>query len=320
MNKTAKKALGIDFGATSIKIGLVDESGRLLAENRFATADFGSQSEWLDLVGRSVADCAARKQKLAGIGVGVPGFTDFAKGYIFNLTNVPGWSSVPLAAIMRKRFGLPVYVDNDVNAMALGEYIYGAGRGLSHAFFATLGTGVGGALFINGEIYRGAYSMAGEVGHVSIKMDGRKTSVGRGRLETYVGNREIVKYAVKALRQGRRSLMTGYVRGDLKQITPKIIASAARKGDKLALKIMDRTADCLATAFASVTYLLQPEAIIVGGGVAESGRVLFEPLRQHLSERLSPYFAQRIKIIPAVLGVKAGMIGCATLVFQNENI
>ncbi len=250
--------------------------------------------------------------------MGVPGFTDFSRGFIYNLTNVPGWSSVPLAEIMRKRFGRPVYVDNDVNAMALGEHIYGAGKGLNHVFFATLGTGVGGALVINGKIYRGAYSMAGELGHVPILMNGRKTAEGRGGLETYVGNRQIVKYALSALRRSKKSLITALVKGDLKKITPKVIAGAAKEGDKLALEIMDYTADCLATAFTSVTYLLQPEAIIVGGGVAGSGEVLFEPLRRHLAERLSKYFAERIKIIPAVLGEKAGIIGCATLVFQNE--
>lgn len=317
-HKTAEKALGVDFGGTSIKIGLVDESGRILEENRFATAEFTPQSKWLDLVGHCLAAGAAKKHKLAGIGVGVPGFTDFHRGFIHNLTNVPGWTAVPLAQIMRKRFGLPVYVDNDVNAMALGEYVHGAGKGLQHVFFATLGTGVGGALIINGRLYRGAYSMAGEIGHVPIRINGRKTPEGRGGLETYVGNRKIVGRAVNALRRGRKSLISRLVKNDLKQITPKIIAGAAAQGDRLALEIMDYMADCLATAFAAVTYLLQPEAIIVGGGMAASGRVLFAPLRRHLAERLHKYFAERVKIIPAVLGAKAGMIGCAALVFENK--
>lgn len=313
-----RKALGIDFGGTSVKIGLVDETGKILEESSFATADAASQSKWLERIETVTADWTAKGHCPAGIGVGVPGFTDFSRGFIYNLTNVPGWSSVPLAEIMRKRFGRPVYVDNDVNAMALGEYIYGAGRGLNHVFFATLGTGVGGALIINGQLYRGAYSMAGEIGHVPILMNGRKTPEGRGGLETYIGNRQIVKYALSALHHGRKSLITALVKGDWKQITPKVIASAAAKGDKLALEIMDYIADCLATAFAAVTYLLQPEAIIVGGGVAGSGEVLFGPLRRQLAERLNKYFAERIKIIPAVLGAKAGIIGCAALVFQSE--
>lgn len=316
--QTASKAIGIDFGGTSVKIGLMDAAGRILAESRFFTAEAASQSKWLDQIGMITATWKAQGHRLVGMGVGVPGFTDFARGFIYNLTNVPGWSSVPLAAIMRKKFNLPVFVDNDVNAMALGEHIHGAGRGMKHAFFATLGTGVGGALVINGRLYRGAYSMAGEIGHVPIRMNGKKSAEGRGGLETYVGSRHIVQSAVSALRRGKPSLISAMVKGKLHTITPKVIAGAAARGDKLALAIMDNAADCLATAFASVTYLLQPEAIIVGGGMAGSGRVLFEPLRRHLAERLHKYFATRIKIIPAVLGARAGMIGCATLVFQNS--
>lgn len=312
-----RKAVGIDFGGTSVKIGLVDESGRVLDETGFATAAAAVPSKWLKLVGDKVAAYESA-HKLAGIGVGVPGFTDFAKGCIYNITNVPGWAAVPLAKIMRKRFRLPVYVDNDVNAMALGECLYGAGRNMKHVFFATLGTGVGGAFLIDGKIYRGAYSMAGEIGHVSINMNGAKTPEGKGGLETYVGSRKIVDYAVHALRRGRKSLILKLVGDDFVKITPKVIAEAATRGDKLSLKIMDYMADCLATAFASVTYLIQPEAIIVGGGVAASGRVLFQPLRRHLKERLHRYFAERIKIIPAALGPRAGMIGCAALVFQSE--
>jgi glucokinase len=170
---------------------------------------------------------------------------------------------------------------------------------------------------IDGKLYRGACSMAGEIGHICIRMDGRKTREGRGGLETYVGNRRIAGYAVRALRAGHRSLIRDLVRGDLAAITPKIIAQAAVRRDPLALEIFDRVADCLAAAFASLTYILQPEVIIVGGGVARSGRILFAPLRRHLRERLSPYFAERIKVMPAELGERAGMIGCAALVFQN---
>lgn len=311
-----KTALGIDFGGTAVKIGLVDSSGRVLDERRADTGSLGAPSRWIEAVAGYLAEMAPRGRRLSGIGVGAPGFTDFKKGYIYNLTNVPGWTAVPLAAMMRRRFKLPVFVDNDVNAMALGEYLYGAGRGFRHLFFATLGTGVGGAILVDGTIYRGAYSMAGEVGHMPIMMNGRRTPEGRGGLETYVGNRQIISRAIHALRRGRKSLIQKLAGGDFKRITPKVISEAAAAGDKLALETMDYMADCLATAFAGVTYLLQPEAIIVGGGMAGSGRVLFEPLRLHLAERLNKYFAERIKIIPAVMGNRAGMVGAAALAFQ----
>lgn len=311
-----RMAIGIDFGGTAVKAGLVDETGVVLDRVQAATADIRARSAWLDFVGECLRRFGDGHGRPVGIGVGVPGFVDFQRGFIYNLTNVPGWTRVPLAGMLRKRFGLSAFVDNDVNAMALGECAYGAGRRYRQAVFATLGTGVGGAVVIDGRLYRGAYSMAGEVGHMSINQYGRRTPEGRGGLETYVGNKRIVAAAARALQGGRRSLIRRLVHGDLTQITPKILALAARRGDPLAREIFDTMADCLATAFASVTYLLQPEVIIVGGGVAQSGRILFNPLRCHLKERLHPFFAERIRVIPAVLGADAGLIGCATLVFQ----
>lgn len=312
-----RTAIGIDFGGTAVKAGLVAETGRVLDKIQIATAEVRSHKAWLDFVGKCLGRFKTGGRRPAGIGVGVPGFTDFKRGFIYNLTNVPGWTRVPLAGMIRKHFGLPAFVDNDVNAMALGECAYGAGRRYRQAVFATLGTGVGGAVVIDGRLYRGAWSMAGEIGHMSINRHGRRTPEGRGGLETYVGNKRLVDAARRALRAGRTSLIRGMVNGKLTQITPKTIAQAARRGDPLALDIFDNMADCLATAFASVTYLLQPEVIIVGGGVAQSGRVLFDPLRRHLQERLNPFFAERIRVIPAVLGEDAGVIGCAALVFQG---
>lgn len=317
-------AIGIDFGGTAVKAGLVDETGAVLDRVQAPTADIrahdpasGGVNAWLDFVEQCLRRFGAGR-RLAGIGVGVPGFVDFKRGYIYNLTNVPGWARVPLAAMLRKRFGLSAFVDNDANAFALGECTYGAGRRYRQAVFATLGTGVGGAVVIDGHLYRGAYSMAGEIGHISINLHGRRTPEGRGGLETYVGNTRIVAAAARALRAGRRSLIRRLVYNDLTQITPKTMALAARRGDELACEIFDAMADCLATAFASVTYLLQPEVFIVGGGVAQSGRVLFDPLRRHLRERLHPFFAERIRVIPAVLDADAGMIGCAALAFQAK--
>ena len=159
--------------------------------------------------------------------------------------------------------------------------------------------------------------MAGEVGHLSINRDGIKSPQGRGGLEQYVGNRRIVERAVKLLDRGKPSLIRDLVQGDWSAITPEVIGQAANKGDKLALDVYDFVADCLAAAFASVTYLIQPQAFIVGGGVAQSGRILFDPLRKHLQERLSPFFADRIEVKTAELGNDAGVIGAATLVMME---
>jgi glucokinase len=242
---------------------------------------------------------------------------DFKRGYIHNLTNVPGWTGVHLSKILRKRFGLRAFVDNDVNVMALGETVFGAGRTYKNAVFVTLGTGVGGGIVINREIYRGAFSMAGELGHVSIARDGIQSPEGRGCLEQYVGNRKLVQRAVKELRKGRVSRIRELVDDRLDDVTPREIAQAATEGDALGIEIFEFMADCLATAFASVTYLLQPEVFIIGGGVAQSGKVLFEPLELKLKERLSPFFAERIEVRRAKLANDAGVIGGAALALTS---
>ena len=159
--------------------------------------------------------------------------------------------------------------------------------------------------------------MAGEIGHISIKMDGIKSPQGRGGLEQYVGNRRIAERAVQAIQQGRKSLISDLVKGDLSAVTPETISQAAKQGDALAGEVFDFVADCIATAFASVTYVIQPQVFIGGGGVSQSGAVLFDPLRRHLTERLSPYFADRIEIKVAELGNDAGVIGAATLLFEG---
>ena len=176
MDESKKRcAIGVDFGGTFVKLARVDERGAIGARASFATTGLKGVPGWLDEVERHVGALLAdlpRDAEWAGIGVGVPGFVDYAKGFVHDLTNVPGWTAVPLAELLARRFGKPARVDNDVNAMAVGECTYGAGQAYQHAVFLTLGTGVGGGLLINKTLYRGAYSMAGEIGHVSIDMNG----------------------------------------------------------------------------------------------------------------------------------------------------
>jgi glucokinase len=319
-DKTIRHAVGIDFGGTSVKMGLVSEKGEIKAKRKFVTSEASSQEAWLDAVEKNIEalfkEVPAAESSFIGIGVGVPGFVDYDRGFIYDLTNVPGWTAVHLVEMLEKRFKKIARVDNDVNAMALGECTFGVGRAYQHAVFVTLGTGVGGGILINNNLYRGAYSMAGEIGHVSIDMNGVKSPQGKGGLEQYIGNRRIVERAVRLMDEGRKSIIKDLAKQSSDGITPKLIEQAARKGDELALEIFDYVADCLATVFASVTYLIQPQAFIVGGGVAQAGKFLFDPLDKHLKDRLSPYFAEHVVVKTAELGNDAGMIGSATLVFM----
>ncbi len=314
-------AVGIDFGGTFVKMALVNDHGEVKARTRFSMDNVTSREAWMAEVEKGIAELkkASGRPRFSytGIGIGVPGFVDHERGFIYELPNVPGWKGVHLAEMLETHFNKRVHVDNDVNVMALGECTFGAGRVYQHAVFVTLGTGVGGGLLINNKLSRGAYGMAGEIGHVSIQMNGIKSPQGFGGLEQYIGNRRLIERAVKELKSGRKSTITQLVKGDLSLVTPKIMALAAAKGDKLALEIFDFMADCLATVFSSVTYLLQPQVFIVGGGVSKSGDVLFKPLQKHLRERLSPHFIDRIEVKPAELGDDAGVIGGATMALME---
>jgi glucokinase len=311
-----RHAIGIDFGGTSVKLALVNERGAILVRRKFDTKDAPGQQGWLDRVHREVDSLRAEAgsdMQIVGAGVGVPGFVDFERGYIYELPNVPGWAGVNLGALLEERIGMRTRIDNDVNAMALGECTFGAGRTYQHAVFVTLGTGVGGGLLINNKLYRGAHWMAGEIGHVSIDMNGIPSPTGFGGVEQYVGNRRIVERMEKAIDSGRATILLDLVNGDRSRLSPKVLKEAADKGDTVALEILDYVTDCLATAFASITYVLQPQAFIVGGGVAEDAKLLFQLLRKNVEKRLSAHFSKRIEIKPAELGSDAGVIGCATL-------
>lgn len=310
-------AWAVDFGGTSIKSGLLDASGRLLARRSFPTSRAVNMAAWLaemdGVLGALCAEAKPDSPKITGIGMGIPGFVDFDSGFVHELPNVPGWVRLPMRELVSQHFKLPVVVDNDANAMALGEMRYGAGRGRRHAVFITLGTGVGGGLYLNGQIHRGAFSMGGEIGHMSVDWQGSRTPLGRGALESYLGNRVFAQHAAEAIRAGRTSMISDLCGGRLEEITPKHISDAADRGDALALECFERMAAILGSALASLTYLLQPETFVVGGGVAEAGAKLFDPLRRELVSRLRPQFADRVEVRPAALGSDAGLIGAGAL-------
>lgn len=312
-------AWAVDFGGTSVKLGLVDAGGRLRAQTAFETSETPDVEAWVSRVERelrALSEAADPKAAPRGIGVGVPGFVDFERGFIHDLTNVPGWTAVPLRDVLFHRLGMTAVVDNDANAMALAESRFGAGRGRRHVVFVTLGTGVGGGLYLDGRLYRGAHAMAGEIGHLSIDWRGATTPQGRGGLETYVGIGGLVRHAAGLLRSGRASMLTQRSEGRLEALTPKLLSEAAKEGDAVAQECFNRMAAALGSALASLTYVLQPEVFVVGGGVAGAGETLFEPLRRELRERLSPHFASRVAVVPAALGADAGLIGAGALVWD----
>ena len=304
-------AIGIDFGGTSVKTGVVYGSNIIDHAPPIATPDFEGPNELIAAIARTVEDLRHHHPGIAAIGVGMPGFVNFEKGIVYELTNVRGWLDIPLKGLLQGKTGLPVVVENDANCMAFAEWKRGAGRGFNHMICMTLGTGVGGAVIANGQMIRGARHGAGEVGQTSIDYQGRRGHYGNmGALEDYVGNGEIAATAKEAYEAA------GSPR-DAEHCTPAALATAAHQGDPIALKIWDDVGRMIATAAMNCCWLLNPEAIVIGGGVAKAGELVFKPIQQHLLAQLSGPFKDHLQIIPARFGNEAGIVGAAVLALES---
>lgn len=300
-------SVGIDFGGTSIKLG-VCRGGELLATDEpIITADFPGPAALIGEMAARVAKLREKFPDIAAIGVGVPGLVDFDHGFVHVLTNVPGWKQVPLKTILSEKTGLPVVVENDANAMAYAEFRYGAGRGLNNVVALTMGTGIGGGLILNGQLYRGSGCAAGEIGQMSIDMAGVAGHYGNlGALEKYTGNVQIAEHAVKRYAEA-------HIQKTLEECTPKKIAEAAQAGDDIARQIWEDIANWLGTALSSIAWLLNPDAFVIGGGVAQAGELIFGPLKRKVQSMLSDVVWERLQIVPARFSNESGIIGNAAL-------
>jgi glucokinase len=309
----------MDFGATYIKLALVSTKGIIIKKDFFSTKQFGSRKRLIsEIIERINLLIGNRKKNILGLGCGVPGQVDYKNGMIYNLTNVKGWKRVPLRGILREVLGFPVFVDNDGNTAALGEMQWGAAKGYRNIICLTLGSGVGGGIIIDGNVYRGRAYSAGEVGHICIDKTGPKCGCGsNGCLESFVGNSYIVKDTVKRLKNKRRSIILRSAGGRFSKITPEIISNAAKKGDNLAIAIWNTVGENLGIGLSSMVNIFNPEIIVIGGGMSRAGSVLFKSMRNSLRKRAIDIFTKGLVIRKAKYLEDAGIVGAAALV-KNE--
>ncbi|MCP5534797.1 MAG: ROK family protein [Akkermansiaceae bacterium] len=304
-------ALGIDFGGTSIKIGVVDQQKIIDSCPPVPTADHDTPTELIKAIGKCITELREKHPAICAIGVGVPGFVNPDKGLVYQLTNVPGWVHVPLRDQLASLTGLPCIIENDANCMAYAEWKHGAGKGMEHLICLTLGTGVGSGIISNNILLHGSHSTAGELGQTSIDFRGRKGAYGNmGALEDYIGNRQIAKEAhAQYAKQG--------ISRSLEECSPAELTAAARGGDTIAVDIWRGVAEKLACAIVNACWLLNPNAIVIGGGVAKAGAFIFEPLETFIRTQLSTPFYSHLKILPAHFSNDAGIIGAATLALEK---
>jgi glucokinase len=310
--------IGVDVGATFIKVGLLDTSGNILKKSAFSTTEYSLRDKLIDRIVREVREISgADEYRVLGLGIGVPGPVDYKKGIIYNLTNVKGWKNVFLRDILKKKTGFSVFIDNDANAACAGESRWGAARGCRDIVCITLGSGVGTAVMIDGNIYRGRGYSAAEMGHICIDKNGPKCNCGaNGCIETFLGNSYIVKDVVKELKQGKKSILLRLADGHYGNITPKLIDKAAKMGDRFCVDVWKKAGENLGIGLAGIVNTLNPEIIVIGGGLSKAGKPLFDSVRDTVKNRAIKIFTKDLKIRRARFIEDSGTAGAAALVID----
>jgi len=320
MDKKEKYAIGIDLGGTNIKLGIVSEEGKIVKKATVETkADEGPASVISQIKYGINLLLSENVYKLNGIGIGAPGIVALKKGTVENPPNFPGWIKVNLGKILQKEFKTVVHVENDANAAAIGELIFGAGRTIESFIMITLGTGVGGGIVYHQKLFRGENGGAGEAGHTTIDFKGEKCNCGSyGCIETYAGNGYLIRRVQKELIEHKNSIIWDLISKNPGNLSPKIINVAAVKGDVFARSIIQDLGIRLGAAFSSMSNLLDITIFIIGGGVAGFGKPLFSSIKETMAQRVITPSRQRIRVIPAKLKNDAGIKGASSLVFYNQ--
>lgn len=309
-------AVGIDVGGTNIKIALVASDGRVRSSRSIPTESEKGPQPALERILESIralqheagiADGALRATGIASAGI-------VRDDLVVDAPNLRSWEGYPLAARLGDALASPVHLENDVNAMAWGEWRCGAGRGTRHLLCLTLGTGVGGGLILDGQLYRGSAGAAGEVGHVTLDPDGPECACGsRGCLERFIGAAHIVARA----RELARAATPPPAWSESPQLSPLRLSELAANHDAVAVRVLAETGFRLGVSLAGLVNVLNPERIVVGGGVARAGDAILEPARRALRERAMGLPASCVEIVPAALGNDAALVGAALLALES---
>jgi glucokinase len=309
--------VGVDLGGTSIVVGTVPEDGSAMYgfDSQPTPAQAGADAvadRMIEMIRRSI-DATRRELgagiEVAGIGVGAPGPLDTARGIVIVAPNL-GWRDMPLRDRIGAGLGLTATLENDANCATLGEWWRGAAQGTRFVIGVTIGTGIGGGIVLDGKVYHGASDVAAEFGHTTIDLNGRRCKCGNyGCLEAYSSGPAIAARAVEEVQAGTPSSIPRYVAGDLTQVTAQTVYQAANDGDDLALEVVRDTARFLGAGIANLVNILNPEVVVITGGVTQAGDRLFAPLRIEVKRRAFKPAVEACRIVPGALPGTAGVYG-----------
>ncbi len=306
--------LGIDLGGTNVRCGVIDESGTILAEQRQPTHAGASWQEMVAAIVKLVHGLAGEFPAARAVGVGAAGLVT-REGEIRYAPNIPGFRNAPIRDALTAELDRPVVVDNDANAAAHGELLHGAARGANYALVITLGTGIGGGIIARGRVIRGAHGFAAEVGHFQIDPHGPTCACGeRGHWEAFASGSALGRMGRERAVTGRFPAAVERAGGDADAVTGVHVGDAAQAGDPDALAVIREYAGLVAVGLAGLANVLDPDRIVISGGLVELGETLFVPVREAFASDIEGYeYRPAIDIVPAQLGENAGMIGAAAL-------
>jgi glucokinase len=308
----AGETIGVDLGGTKMLIGVLDADSKVLWESREASTG-QTEEELVELLVREIGEARAACPGATAVGLGIPATIDHDKGIAISAVNLP-LDDLPIRELVRERIGLPVFVDNDANVAALAEHLHGAAKGADNAVMLTVGTGIGGGLILDGEVYRGASGAGAELGHTVIEMDGpacQGNCPGRGCVETLASGTAVGREG-RAVAERDPDSVLGRMLADGRQIDGKAVTEAALSGDPDAGAVFELIGRRLGVALTSFANVFEPEVIVIGGGVIGAGDLLLEPARRELEARALPPM-NRTPVVAAELGGDAGMIGAAAM-------
>jgi glucokinase-like ROK family protein len=312
INPTRGYVVGVDFGASHINLLVADLAAHILEENEIAFDIQQGPSASLEQADQLLREILAKAglslKDIVAIGVGVPGPVVTEVGIVLAPPIMPGWDRYPIRDTLEKKWGCPVSLNNDAELGVLGEWAAGAGRGERNLAYIKVGTGIGCGLLLDGQIYRGVTGSAGEIGHLTIDENGPICACGnQGCLEAIAGGRAIAQQAQEAIRKGQRTQLSSI--RSIETITARDVAAAARKGDLVAQQILGRAGSYIGIALAGLVNLFNPGMIIIGGGVAQTGDILLEPIRQAVQRRSLPAATRVVRITTAMLGRRSSSMG-----------
>ncbi len=315
-----KLAIGIDIGGTTVSYGLVDENGEVTLRESFPTKNYQHIKDFINFLSERINHATAgldSKHSLAGVGIGAPN-GNYYKGTIEHAPNLSWKGIVPITKMLNQKINLPVYITNDANAAAVGEMTYGGAKNMKNFIMITLGTGLGSGFVANGKLILGHDGFAGEFGHTTVFHNGRECGCGKkGCLETYVSATGLKRTVVKFLSKAKiDSILRDY---SYNQITSEQIYKAAMNGDQLAIEAFEFTGRILGMKLADAITIISPEAIFLAGGMANAGKLIFEPTKKYMEEFNFPIFKNKVKLLSSSLPENdAAILGAAALVWSND--